>query len=213
MCSCALAAHAASCPKRLKAIFVRVAICVCVKGVVMSSGKGNFCWLFSLRAKRALGAGVVVMLALAMVAVLAMGVGAMGLFAGTRPDHLGIRDGHLAAVKSSPNNVSSQADARTDPSHYVAPLAFGTTPDRALQALKRSIAAMARAEIVTEHDGYLHAEFTTRLMRFVDDVEFQIDPSGFIHVRSGSRLGQSDFGVNRARVEALRRLFFDELQR
>ena len=66
---------------------------------------------------------------------------------------------------------------------------------------------MQGSTVIRHEGGYLYAEFRTRLMRFVDDVEFAYDPkAGVIHVRSASRLGRRDFGVNRRRVEALREL-------
>ena len=64
---------------------------------------------------------------------------------------------------------------------------------------------MPRTKIVTENETYLYAEFASNLMGFVDDVEFYLDKTaGVIHVRSASRLGQSDLGVNRQRIEAIR---------
>ncbi len=72
---------------------------------------------------------------------------------------------------------------------------------------------MKRARIITAQKGYIHAEFTSFLFRFVDDVEFVLDEgSKTIHVRSASRVGYSDLGVNRKRVEAIRSRF-DALQR
>ena len=63
----------------------------------------------------------------------------------------------------------------------------------------------ARAEVTDRAEGYLRAVFKTRLMRFRDDFEARLDAeAGRIHVRSASRLGYSDLGANRKRVEALR---------
>lgn len=128
----------------------------------------------------------------------------MGLFAGRPPTNLGAKDGRLAPCPSSPNCVASQADP-ADATHYIAPIAFKGDARAAWRALREAIAASARARIVTERDGYLRAEFTSKVMGFVDDVEFLLDPgTRVIHVRSASRLGYRDFGVNRARIEALR---------
>ena len=67
---------------------------------------------------------------------------------------------------------------------------------------------MPRSKIVSEQDNYLHIEFTSRIMRFVDDVEFYFnDTKKIIQVRSASRVGRSDFGVNRKRVEMIRSEF------
>ena len=74
--------------------------------------------------------------------------------------------------------------------------------------LKAVVQGMERTEIITESSDYLYAEFTTPLMGYVDDVEFYLDRNaGVIHVRSASRLGQSDLGLNRKRVEAIRAEF------
>ncbi|MGH8667751.1 MAG: DUF1499 domain-containing protein [Burkholderiales bacterium] len=115
-----------------------------------------------------------------------------------RPDNLGVRDGMLAACKRSPNCVSSQADP-ADLEHYIAPL-HGT-----MDAVRHAVTSFPRATLVREHKDYLYAEFRTRLLRYVDDVEFFFDGK-VIQVRSCSRLGRRDFGVNRKRVEELRKL-------
>lgn len=140
-------------------------------------------------------------------AIIAVGATVFGC-AGKRPAALGLREGRLNPCPASPNCVSSQA---TDDLHRIAPLAYEGAPAAAKEALKRAIAAMPRAVIVTETDTYLHAEFTSRLFRFVDDVELAIEP-GAVQVRSASRVGYGDMGVNRKRVEELRRRFTEELR-
>jgi len=146
-----------------------------------------------------------VAVAAAVIAV-AMATGVMmGLFSGSRPENLGVREGRLAPCKSTPNCVSSQADADKDAGHYVAPIRIGGSARDAWAALKSLLRAMPRVNIVAEKDDYLYAEFASRTMGFVDDVEFLFDQkAGVIHVRSASRLGRSDFGVNRDRIETLR---------
>lgn len=128
----------------------------------------------------------------------------MGLFSGTQPDNIGITGGRLAACKSTPNCVSSQADKAADPEHYIDPIRFKGTAEAAWKALTRVVRDSERVNILREGDGYLYATFSSKLMGFVDDTEFQLDPSGVIHVRSAARLGRGDFGVNRKRVEAIR---------
>ena len=118
------------------------------------------------------------------------------MFSWRRPGNLGVRDGRLAPCKRSPNCVCSQANP-SDSEHYIAPL-HGT-----MQAARAAVSAFPRATIVQESENYLYAEFRTRLMRYVDDVELFFD-GRVIQVRSCSRLGRRDFGVNRQRVEALR---------
>ncbi len=100
------------------------------------------------------------------------------------------------------NCVSSQAP---DAGHRVEPLAVAGTPDRALQEVVEALERLPRVAVVTVHDGYVHAEFRSRLFRFVDDLELLYDSElpGF-QVRSASRVGVSDLGANRGHVEALR---------
>jgi uncharacterized protein (DUF1499 family) len=143
-------------------------------------------------------------LALGAILVLVLLGAQIGLFSGTRPDNLGISGGRLAPCKTTPNCVSSQVDRAADPGHYIDPLRYTGAAEAAWQALRQAVRDSERTKIVREDGGYLYAEFTSRLMGFVDDVEFQLDPTGVIHVRSASRLGSSDFGVNRQRVEAIR---------
>jgi uncharacterized protein (DUF1499 family) len=114
-----------------------------------------------------------------------------------RPDNLGVRDGLLAPCKRSPNCVSSQASP-ADREHYTAPI------HATLAVVKRAVQSMPRTTVVSEKENYLYVEFRTRLIGFVDDVEFFFDGKG-VQVRSCSRLGRRDFGVNRKRVEAIRR--------
>jgi len=125
-------------------------------------------------------------------------------FRGKRPTNLGVKEGKLAKVKSSPNCVSSQAP-ESDNLHFIRPLSFSGSPSDAIQKLVNLIEGMKNTEVIETTDDYLHAEFTTALMGFCDDVEFFAAPSGVLHVRSCSRLGYSDLGVNRKRVEAIRR--------
>jgi uncharacterized protein (DUF1499 family) len=128
----------------------------------------------------------------------------MGLFTGRRPDNLGAVNGRLAPPKSTPNCVSSQADLG-DRTHYIEPLRFGGPSARAWAILLATVQGTERAQIVRDENGYLYAEFTSRRMGYVDDVEFLLDERAkLMHVRSASRLGIRDFGVNRARVEAIR---------
>jgi uncharacterized protein (DUF1499 family) len=128
------------------------------------------------------------------------------MFAGKRPTNLGLHDGRLAPCRRSPNCVSSQADP-ADAEHYIAPIPFKSAPVEAMAAVRRAVESMPRATVVRHEPDYLYAEFRSRLMGFVDDVEFAYDDkAGMIQVRSASRLGRRDFGVNRQRIEALRAL-------
>ncbi|MCA9054173.1 MAG: DUF1499 domain-containing protein [Planctomycetaceae bacterium] len=130
--------------------------------------------------------------------------GALVLWSWRRP-LLGLQNGRLRPCPSSPNCVCSQ-DA--DPEHAIEPLTFSGDAADAWTRLSGIIAAEPNARILQSDDACLHAEFWTPVLRFVDDVEFLLDrPAGTIHVRSASRVGHSDLGANRKRVEALRRRF------
>lgn len=103
----------------------------------------------------------------------------------------------LAPVPNSPNCVSSRCEP-SDTVHYIAPLTGASLDD-----VRRVMATLPRTELVEESGDYLHYACTTRLFRFKDDVEFERD-GDVVHVRSASRLGYGDLGVNRKRVEGLR---------
>jgi uncharacterized protein (DUF1499 family) len=120
------------------------------------------------------------------------------VFSWKRPGNLGVRDGRLAPCKRSPNCVCSQADP-SDREHYIAPIRGS------MAAARNAVRAMPRTTIVEEKQAYLYAEFRSRLLGYVDDVEFFFDGQA-LQVRSCSRLGRRDFGLNRKRVEALRAL-------
>jgi len=122
-----------------------------------------------------------------------------------RPENLGAIDGQMADCPTSPNCVATQSGG---PNQRMTPLRFEDSPQAAMERLKSIVAAMPRAKIVSASDQYLHAEFTSALFRFVDDVEFLIDPGAKqIHFRSASRVGYSDLGANRRRMEAVGRLW------
>jgi uncharacterized protein (DUF1499 family) len=122
-------------------------------------------------------------------------------FMAARPKNLGAKDGRLLVCPTSPNCVSTQA---TDGLHRMEPIPLEDTPKAAIERIKSAVATMPRMQIVTETDNYLHIEATSRLFRFVDDVEFLIDQeAGLVHFRSASRVGRSDFGANRGRMERI----------
>lgn len=121
---------------------------------------------------------------------------------GARPLNLGLTEGKLAPCPTTPNCVSSQS---TDTEHAIEPLTYRGDPKQAMAKLEGIIRRMPRSKVVAESGNYLYAEFTSLIFRFVDDVEFYLDEDiNLIQVRSASRLGKSDFGVNRKRIEAIR---------
>lgn len=122
----------------------------------------------------------------------------------TRPTNLVVQDGRLPACPGTPNCVCSFDDG----SSAIEPLTFSGDAAAAWTRLKTVLAAQPRTAIISATEQYLHAECTSLIFRFVDDLEFQLDGEGQkIHVRSKSRAGRSDLGVNRARVETIRAAF------
>lgn len=125
-------------------------------------------------------------------------------FSGMPPDNLGVVAGQFAPCPSSPNCVSSQS---IDDGHYIKPIAYQGDPETAIATLASLIDAQERTKIIVEENNYLYAQFSSRWMGYVDDVEFSVNPDEkVIEVRSASRLGESDLGVNRQRIERIRGL-------
>lgn len=150
------------------------------------------------------------LLAAAALAALVLLAAQLGAFGGHPPTDLGVRDGRLKPPSPTPNSVSSQAGLW--PGHaqreaaYIAPLPLlPAGPQVTMRRLRTVVEDMPGALVVIGNERYLRAQFTTRWMRFVDDAEFWYDAdAGVVQVRSASRLGRRDFGVNRARIEAIR---------
>ncbi len=114
----------------------------------------------------------------------------------------------LEPCPNTPNCVSSQA---TDEDHFISPLQFAGSSETAKARLLRVLKSEKRVEITAVEENYVRVEFRSLFFRFVDDVEFLIlekqGDGSVIHVRSASRVGRSDFGVNRRRVERIRSKF------
>ncbi len=148
-------------------------------------------------------------MAVAAFAALALLAGQLGLLQGTPPGDLGVRAGRLKAPSETPNSVSSQALLWSDHPRredaQIEALALRGDGPATLARLQALLQAEPGARIVDRRADYLRVQYTTRLMKFVDDVEFWFDPvQGVIQVRSSSRIGRHDFGVNRRRLETLR---------
>ncbi|MSR60658.1 MAG: DUF1499 domain-containing protein [Planctomycetaceae bacterium] len=125
--------------------------------------------------------------------------------ASPRPTNLGVTDGRLAPCPKSPNCVSTQAE---DAEHAIAPLTFEGDPAAAFERLRSVVAALPRTKPIAATDRYRHYEFTTLICGYIDDVEFVLDAGKKqIQFRSASRLGHSDLGANRKRMEAIRRAY------
>ncbi|WP_199197714.1 DUF1499 domain-containing protein [Chroococcidiopsis sp. CCALA 051] len=127
------------------------------------------------------------------------------LLAGTRPDNLGVRAGELAPCPNTPNCVSSQSQ---DHAHKIEPFIYNSSAQAAMTDLKTVLQSFRRTKPIAQSENYLYTEFTIPVVGFVDDVEFSLDENArVIHVRSASRMGESDLGVNRSRIETLRARF------
>ncbi len=122
-----------------------------------------------------------------------------------QPTNLGVHAGQLTELPDSPNCVSSQT---SDPEKRVLPIPWEGSSAEAIERLARVVSRSPRSRIVQQTADYLHVEFRSLLFRFVDDVEFFVNPQDHqIELRSASRLGYSDLGVNRKRIEQLRQRF------
>jgi len=120
---------------------------------------------------------------------------------------LGIEDNRLKPCPRSPNCVSSY---QKNGSHYVEPLYFKGKKEDALKTLLSVIKSMKRMKIILSDVHYIHAECKSLFFKFVDDIEFYFDKSDrVIHIRSASRIGYSDLGANKKRVEAIRQQFYE----
>lgn len=149
------------------------------------------------------------LLALLGLALLVLGAARLDLLAGRPPADLGLRNGRLQAPSLTPNSVSSQA--RLHPGHpqqaaaQIDPLPLRGDGTASMQALAAVLRDWPGITVVTQQPDYLYARARTPWLRFVDDLEFWFDPAtGVIELRSASRLGSRDFGVNRQRIEAIR---------
>lgn len=128
----------------------------------------------------------------------------MGLFSGARPEGLGYHEGKFKPPSWKPNTVSSTVD-KSDTVHWIEPLAITGDTQVAWKKLIASVTSLGGATIIRQDHDYLHVECKSAGLGFVDDLELALDKkAGVIHVRSASRLGVRDFGVNRERVEKLR---------
>jgi len=121
------------------------------------------------------------------------------------PDNLGMSDGLFAPCPDSPNCVSTQA---SDEEHKINPIVAHGSEDKVMVDLRNSIESLFGGKVVEEEGPYLRAEFTSNVMRFIDDLECDYDEkNGLIQIRSASRIGYSDLNANRKRVEELRSVF------
>ncbi len=149
------------------------------------------------------------LIVVAALAVLVVTAGQLGWLQGTPPADLGVHDGRLKPPSDSKNSVSSQAALHPDHPQRnhsaIAPLALRGDGPATLARIKTIVAGMAGAKLLRSDAAYLYVQFTTSVLKFVDDTEFCFDPvNQVIQVRSASRVGRDDLGVNRRRIETIR---------
>lgn len=154
--------------------------------------------------------GILIILAVAGLSLIV--AGQTGFLIGQVPQNLGVVDGKLSPPSATPNSVTSQADLY--PEHpqknysKIAPLTYMGDADEAMQTLAAVLASSEGTVVVKNEAGYIYAQSTTALLRFTDDLEFWLDrANNAIQVRSASRIGKSDLGKNRKRIESIRESF------
>ncbi len=147
---------------------------------------------------------VLILLPLAIFAL-----GRAGMLGGNAPSHLGLTDGALARpALGKTNSVSSQHALPPGSYHQIAPINYQGDAQTAFARLRTIVAQRPGCLVVRSDPDYLYLQCESQWLRFVDDLEFSLSAKeSVIHVRSASRLGRKDFGVNRARIEAIRQQF------
>lgn len=153
---------------------------------------------------------ILFLLAVALVALMLLIAGQLGMLRGKAPQDLGVKEGKLKRPSRTENSVSSQADLWPDHPMKayasIAPLKATGDGSAEMGKIAETLKSMPRTTIIKQEPGYIYAQNTTALLKFTDDVEFSLDAGkGIIDVRSASRIGRKDFGVNRGRVESIRR--------
>lgn len=155
--------------------------------------------------------GLIALSGVALAALLVL-AGQLGFLQGQPPGDIGVHAGRLKPPSDTPNSVSSQAELY--PKHpqrayaSIAPFTVTGAGEKSMEKLAAILTNTPRCILVTQQPDYLYAQCSTALLRFTDDVEFWLDrDAGVIQVRSASRLGRGDLGVNRARVEKIRAQF------
>jgi len=154
--------------------------------------------------------GILILLALAGVSLIV--AGQAGFLSGKVPQNLGVVNGKLNPPSATPNSVTSQADLY--PEHpqkddsKIAPLTYTGDADEAMKKLADVLVRSEGTVVVKNEAGYIYAQSTTAMMRYTDDLEFWLDrANNTIQVRSASRIGKSDLGKNRKRIESIRESF------
>lgn len=129
-----------------------------------------------------------------------------------RPNNLGVTNGSLTPCPETPNCVCSQSPSE-DTKHSIAPMPYSYSEELIREKILEVLNEMARTKIVTASDNYFYVESNTLLLRFTDDFEVYIDDrEKLLHFRSASRIGHSDLGTNKRRVEAFKKMLSEKLE-
>jgi uncharacterized protein (DUF1499 family) len=148
--------------------------------------------------------GLVVAVVLMVAAVPSCAI-AGGMFTGTPGADLGVREGSLAGCPQTPNCISSRISPETDGKHGILPLTYKGDRAAAKEALLKVLSVVPRTVVVESGEDYIRYESKSKLFGFVDDGEFYFPKDeAVIQLRSAARMGESDLGVNRTRVEQIR---------
>ncbi|MDQ6968339.1 MAG: DUF1499 domain-containing protein [Mariprofundaceae bacterium] len=146
---------------------------------------------------KVLGIIVIILLVVGLLAYIIMAI-----LSQKQPDNLGLQHAMLQSCPNSPNCVCSESHSQSDAQHFITPIVGN---EKTWLKLKQLVSEQGGV-IQLEHDNYMHFTFSTPIFHYVDDVEFRFDRSeGLIHMRSASRIGRSDFGVNRKRMESIKK--------
>jgi len=128
----------------------------------------------------------------------------------TMPEGLGLNDNALAKCPNSPNCVSTQSQKEEA---KIEPIKYKINDKTAYKLLLQVIESNKLANVISKTNNYIHAAYYTKSKIFIDDVEFYIDSTtNTIHFRSASRVGHSDLGANRKRMESIRSEFLQQQQ-
>ena len=154
--------------------------------------------------------GVIVIFTLASLCLVL--AGQAGFLVGTVPQNLGVVDGKLSPPSATPNSVTSQAGMYPEHAQReyskIAPFTYSGDADKVMPKLATVLARSEGTVVVKNEPNYIYAQSSTALMRYTDDLEFWLDrPNNAIQLRSASRIGSSDLGKNRKRIESIRASF------
>lgn len=147
---------------------------------------------------------------IALIVVLLVGFFSYVTISNKLPEGLGVTEGELLPCPPSPNCVSTQASPEEDSEHHVDPIVYTDDRMKTQLLIESYMLGKGNAHLVSSSLGYVHFEVKSPLIGYIDDVEFYLPAAdSVVHIRSASRIGYSDFGVNRERVRQIQSLLVD----